>query len=417
MRMSAPAIFDETNAKSWQLASGFALILAVLAVSISPEFSLLNLGASLLAGVVSFLTYLNLTRRFPSGSLSIWVMICAGLWLSPMISIPYETKRIVFATAVIYVSLVFQGPLAVYFLVLLISFGLCLRDLVGGPQSFVLVDLLKSDSYLTLLAALAFGTSLIFARLSRTRSSDFLSGLKSAIAETEKTRERLVLMQDGVQVARERILGSTLTSGESLIGELPNERELEATEETSVSFDLLITELRQAFSEYQLKGRAEGRISGPIRFVFFAPVAGYDEKAVISVDVASVRTGIEACLTLALESLPEIGARKREGVIRLSIRYGLRVIEVAVEDNGRGLTSRNLQAETDLGALKELVVGWGGKFDRLARLGVGSRTSLELRILRERTRSFGLKDSRTSRLMVPRVLSSAGLQSEDVPRA
>jgi hypothetical protein len=149
-----------------------------------------------------------------------------------------------------------------------------------------------------------------------------------------------------------------------------------------------MTGLRKAFTDFQNRGRLDGRIAGAVRFVFFAPASGYDEKAVIAVDIQMLILGLDAILSLALESLPEIGARRREGVVRLSVRYGLRVIEIAVEDNGRGLASRNVSAENSLTTLREEVQAWGGKLDRIARLGVGSRTSLELRIVREKARAY-----------------------------
>ena len=105
-------------------------------------------------------------------------------------------------------------------------------------------------------------------------------------------------------------------------------------------------------------------------------------------DLLAVLRGIDACLDLALEFLPEIGARRREGVIRLSIRYGLRVIEIAAEGNGRGLAARNPELETRMNSLRESTLGCGGRFDRIARPGVGGRTSLELRIARERSRLY-----------------------------
>ena len=64
------------------------------------------------------------------------------------------------------------------------------------------------------------------------------------------------------------------------------------------------------------------------------------------------------------------------------------MLEIVVEDNGRGLATRNPVVEDGFNRLKELTLSWGGKFDRLARLGVGSRTSLELRIVRERNRVY-----------------------------
>lgn len=152
----------------------------------------------------------------------------------------------------------------------------------------------------------------------------------------------------------------------------------------SLSFENLIAEVRHIFSEFQIQGRALGKIAGPIRFVFFPPVAGFDEKSEIAVDIEQLRAGLWNCLQLAYESLPETGALRREGVIRLSMRHGLRVIEIAVEDNGRGIQTRSLDDQYGLQVLKREIEARGGRFERVARLGVGSRTSLEFRILTEK---------------------------------
>ncbi len=384
MTLSSPALFDEKNPNSWRLAAVFALLGALLGLQVSPEFSLINVGISLCAGIMS----LMLSFKLPRGLLTVWVIGLFGLWLSPMANLSPENLRLVFGVAIIFVSLVFQGELAIFFVGLMLSFGLILPTLSSDLKNRAVKTLLLDDSFQFLQLAVALGISLLFIRMSRARTKSLHSTLQSASLELEKTRARLGATNETVQQTRENFLGRAPTQGEVSLADTISDSPLENLNTYAASFDDVISKLRKSFADFQTRGRLEGSISGPVRFVFFAPAAGYDEKSVISVDVDGLVEGVDACLRLALESLPEIGARKREGVVRLSIRYGLRVIEISVEDNGRGMIARNPEAELKLNALKELTYAWGGTFDRLARLGVGSRTSLELRIVRERNRTY-----------------------------
>lgn len=382
MTLKTARFLNEGEVTSWRLASGAALVCAVMALWISPEFSLINLGISLTAGVLSLL----ISVKMPRGLLAGWIVLLTGLWLSPIANLSSDAQRLVFAASVLVFSAVYQGYLTLYFATLLFGIGFCANELGRDLGGFA--HWLQSDSVLALHGGLIFGVSLFFARVAHTRAENFYHGLRQTSSDIEKTRARMAAMQESLLGVRERMLGQTLSEGESLLGNAGTSDLRDSQSPMTAAFGEIVATLRNTFADFQVRGRAEGRIVGPVRFVFFAPAAGYDEKSIIAVDLKELARGVDACLSLALESLPEIGARKREGVIRMSLRYGLRVVEVAVEDNGRGLASRNLQAEDDLGILKELVSGWGGKFDRLARLGVGSRTSLELRIVHERAKAY-----------------------------
>lgn len=387
MNFNSPRLFDETKPAAWRFGSILALVLSVFALRVSPEFSLINLALSLSAGVLSLLVSL----RLPRGIFAAWIVVVGMVWLSPFASASPEMKRLMFSIMFILFSLGFQGAVAIYLTVLTLALGFALPSLSSDFASRSMSDILTNDSFQFLQVAIAIGVSILFVRISHTRTARIESTMRTASEDLEKARAQLATARDSVQITREKLLGPTssdLAPGAEFRMIEPDEALVISPSQYASAFEDLISTLRKSFSEFQTKGRAEGRISGPIRFVFFAPVGGYDEKSVIAVDLAALVSGLDACLNLALESLPEIGARKREGVVRLSIRYGLRVIEIVVEDNGRGLATRNAIVEDGFKLLKELTLSWGGKFDRLARLGVGSRTSLELRIVRERTRVY-----------------------------
>lgn len=391
----------ETNPTTWRLAAAGALLLAVVALWISPEFSLVCLGLSLIAGLISLVIVSNLVAAHgvPRGILAGWTVILAGFWLSPMAHLEPVAQRLIFSGVFLFVSLVYQGRLFVYFAGSTLTFGLALHGLGLDLTVGDFVGFFFPPSVVTLFFAMGIGPSLLFARVAHTRAQRFEQRLRTASDEMERMRLRVGTAQEGVHLTREYLLGRSDAEAEmrneAIDGVAADGGALDRAglELHTASFDDTIAALRKAFADFQTRGRADGRIAGPIRFVFFAPAAGYDEKSIIAVDLERLLEGVETCLMLALDSLPEIGMRRREGVIRLSIRYGLRVIEVAVEDNGRGLSSfkpqmeGKPQAEEQLGRFKEAVAKWGGRLDRLVRLGVGSRTSLELRIVRERPRA------------------------------
>ncbi len=413
MVLNSPSIFTETKADSWRFAAAVSLLLAVLGLWISPQFSVLNLAGSMAAGLLSFLAPLRAAGRPLRGVLAAWVVVIAALWLSSLGVESVDSKRAAFAVAAVYFSLAYQGSLFVCVSIFLVAFGFCLPDLAGpgdfnGGRGFF-----NSDSFVLLLASIVVSFVLVLSRFAHSRAEAVLRGLRETNTSAEATKLRLASMHENLYFIRESLLGRSISHGEAIdelrTGEMVSDRAVSEVSVKSLGVPLVdvIRELRNTFADYQTKGRAEGRIAGPVRFVFFPPVAGFDERSVIAVDLGHLRKGVEACLGLAHDSLPEVGALKREGVIRLSIRCGLSALEVCVEDNGRGLAARHVHNDFDLVQLKASVEERGGKFDRVARLGVGSRSSFELRILRERVRAY--------RPTLGREFTTGETQAEGVP--
>lgn len=79
-----------------------------------------------------------------------------------------------------------------------------------------------------------------------------------------------------------------------------------------------------------------------------------------------------------------------EGVIRLSMRPGLRSISISIEDNGRGLNEllvhklestgvvKHSPGELSLYEIRRNVEACGWRMEMLARLGVGARVTIEI---------------------------------------
>jgi len=400
MGLSVLKPFDETRPGAWLLAGVSCLIAALWAFQRSTEFSLFLVGFALLAAGIStgIATYIPSTSRtvygphesarpnwLPVGALGIWLAAGVLMGLNPDLSFNPQERRILIAAGVLVFSFSFQGRLLFFAPLPIAGLFVGLRELDLSP-----ISVLSSSSALCFIFSFPVASIVMMIRSSRADSHGVEASLKSMILSSQALHSRVQAETESLVNLRESLLGTvasmpsqeTKTLGSQLAAMNPAISLLK--KQPSLNFESLIAEVRQIFSEFQIQGRALGKIAGPIRFVFFPPVAGFDEASEIAVDIDQLRAGLWNCLQLAYESLPETGALRREGVIRLSMRHGYRVIEIAVEDNGRGLQTKSLDAQHGLQQLKSEVESRGGRFNRVARLGVGSRTSMELRILSEK---------------------------------
>lgn len=387
MRLSIWKSFDETRPGAWLLAGLVALFMALIGFQRSTEYSLVMLGFSLVAAGLSagISGGGHRPKWLPVGSLSVWLGALVLVTLNPKLGFNFEERRVLIAVSVVAFSLVFQGRWMFFAQLPIAGLYLGLRELDLGPS-----QVLSNSSALSFIFSFPVAALIMMVRSSRADSNRVVSRLKSLAEVSQNLHGRVQSEAEALLSLRETLLGTVASVGSSMgagvlgSSDLAPGEGLKSVVQPSLSFENLIAEVRHIFSEFQIQGRALGKIAGPIRFVFFPPVAGFDEKSEIAVDIEQLRAGLWNCLQLAYESLPETGALRREGVIRLSMRHGFRVIEIAVEDNGRGIQTRSLDDQYGLQKLKREVEARGGRFDRVARLGVGSRTSLEFRILTEK---------------------------------
>lgn len=390
MGLSVFKTFDETRPGAWLLAGSGGLLAALLGFHRTTEYSLFMAGFSLLAVGVSAgmssrkvdgFPFVERPKWLPVGSLGVWIGAIVLTTLNPNMEFDLNERRLFIAAGVLLFSLVYQGRLTFFAPLPIAGLIVGLQEMDLSPR-----QVLSNSTALGFMFSFPLATLIMMIRSSRADSDGAVIRLKSLVDVSEDLHQRVQVQTEALVNLRENLLG-TVASIPSKVESARGSASvsiLTSQPTPSISFENLIAEVRHIFSEYQIQGRALGKISGPIRFVFFPPIAGFDNQSEIAVDIANLRAGLWNCLELAYESLPEIGALRREGVIRLSIRHGFRVIEIAIEDNGRGIQTRNLDAQHGLLNLRREIESRGGRFDRIARLGVGSRTSLELRILSEK---------------------------------
>ncbi len=414
--LSTFSVFDERRALAWRFAAALVLLIAMLTVGRAPYNALFLMGMAITAGLISILleTHLGVRdgkSRVPASALALWWAIASivslhtgfpsvigqasfsstsAFGLPPSMLAVKENLWLLLSLAGIGFSLGFNGSRALLGAMSFVFLAAGLASYHGVARG----DLLDAKSIL-LLMSYAAATSVLMFRFSRAMTNRLQSSLGGLVLRTSDAKTRLNKQTDELSLIREGLLGSSDLQGEQagpgLVEWVKNRNmgleTLQILERPKMTFEELVHDARTAFQEFQIEGRKQGEVLGPVRFVFFPPAAGYDEKADVSVDREALREGLRACLRLAYESLPESAGHRREGVVRLSIRRGLRVVEIAVEDNGRGLSNQNLEVESRLRRLRESVEMQGGRFDRIARLGVGGRTSMELKILRQLPRS------------------------------
>lgn len=132
--------------------------------------------------------------------------------------------------------------------------------------------------------------------------------------------------------------------------------------------------------------RSELPLNSPVQLSWSRSV-DRDLPVAVQINAEDFTMVVSSLIDQAVESLGG-----GEGVVRVGLHPGLRQTQVTVEDNGRGMTEEllmRLQArglgKFPLAAgrltfkqIRALISFWGGRVDRQARLGVGSRVTVEI---------------------------------------
>ncbi|MCM2280653.1 MAG: ATP-binding protein [Bdellovibrionaceae bacterium] len=138
-------------------------------------------------------------------------------------------------------------------------------------------------------------------------------------------------------------------------------------------------------SSGSLPGSSPGSSSGVT--LTWGRTAGRDLPVAVEINAEDFTTVIESALDHAIESLGS-----GQGVVRIGIHPSLRQLQVTIEDNGRGISEELLMRVQARGLscgmsaangltfkqMRALIMFWGGRVERQARLGVGSRVTIEI---------------------------------------
>ena len=381
--LATPLLADERRGRAWW-SSAFAAVMASagLTLLLDPQTlwrPVMSLSLALVAaGYAIFIG--ERKRSVPiNGLLGMWWFLFAVplVYSGPLDGVGAKIEHlsgINAAVAALIFSFTFQGPRTLFFVAQSVLITLAFGAAVGDPRDFWLK---------TSAALFVASFAVYFLRVSRTREALTLDRLEASRDRALALRGKISDLVDSSEAARERLLGP-LTRGLSFYSVKSSQESLGfggRSQGPVLTIETLVSEARRSLLQFQ-KDWVIKASAGPVRFVFFPPVTGTDMSALVAGDVTTLVAGIGTCLNLALESLPEAGPRRerREGVVRLSIRVGLRVVEIAVEDNGRGTLGVVGATELveKLTGLRRFAESHGGKLERFARLGVGARTVIEL---------------------------------------
>lgn len=396
--------FDETNPRAWTVAAAISLLLSVAAVFRSAELLAANLALSFVAAAaVGWLALRGRLRGQQSlwqATLASWWLSFGALWISPLAHLVPELARLVASAAVMAFALSVAAPVRWLQLALLLLSTACAVAI--GPLHN---ERLSAPSLLAMVFGFTAAAVILSLRQTRSRRESLETALHAKSEILAGTLTAVTLLTDRVLAAREQLLGLSSGKSEDTRSRRPGDPLPElgswTPAETAVLQDTLQA-VRNVFAGFQQSGRASGRIVGPVRFVFFPPAAGFSTDALVVVGIGALTQGLETVLQQSFVSLPEIAGRRREGVIRLAIRFGLRTMEISVEDNGRGLPAVE---SAEISSLRESIQRSGGKLERISKLGVGSRTVIELPIVKAIPLPLSARPTR-SRLEVARPVES-----------
>ncbi len=380
------SLADERRGRAWW-SSAFAAVMgsAGLTLLLDPQTlwrPVMSLSLALLAA--GYAIFIGERKQLVpiKGLLGLWwlafslPLVYSGPLDGAQASIEHLNGMSAAAVALIF-SFTFQGTRTLFFVAQIVLIAFAFGAAVGDPRDFWLK---------TSAALFVASFAVYFLRVSRTRETLTLDRLEASRDRALALRGKISDLVDSSEAARERLLGP-LTRGLNFYSVKSSSEKLGLEERSQgpvLTIDMLVSEARRSLLQFQ-KNWATKASAGPVRFVFFPPVTGTEMSTLVAGDVITLVAGIGTCLNLALESLPEAGPRRerREGVVRLSIRVGLRVVEIAVEDNGRGTLGVVGATELveKLTGLRRFAESHGGKLERFARLGVGARTVIELPLL------------------------------------
>ncbi len=228
------------------------------------------------------------------------------------------------------------------------------------------------------MAAFAIGSVLMVLRELRARSIANITQVAVLRLRGENTLGALRAMEADLKNLRSILSGeatevSPLTTTDfNLAASAPVTTASEPSEACSV--DEIDAAARRLLDE------ARAAIGGrPVKLSLTAPV-GVGLPIAVRGSVVTITAWLKSAILTSIESLGGFP----DGAVRVSIRPSLSMLQILVEDNGRGFGESVLakmgQApdRVSLADVRAAVEKLGGRFEIQARLGVGSRLSIEL---------------------------------------
>lgn len=226
------------------------------------------------------------------------------------------------------------------------------------------------------LSAFGIGCVLIALRELRARSVANLTQVAVLRLRGENTINALRAMEADLKNLRAVLSGEATEVAALKTTEFNAAPSVAATAEASEtsSVDEIDAAARRLLDE------ARAAVAGrPVKLSLTAPV-GVGLPIAVRGSVATITAWMKSAILTSIESLGGFP----DGAVRVSIRPGLSALQILVEDNGRGFGEAILAKmgqspdRVSLTDVRAAVERLGGRFEIQARLGVGSRLSIEL---------------------------------------
>jgi hypothetical protein len=394
-RLPAPAFALRLPEACFYFVTGATLIAWALSLvaDLAPKLSsgqnlqtvlLRNAGTSTLIlalttlSVIGFLGTINTlrARSFPSPTASILLItICALRALqiltegSVTVADANMLGGIFFAATLLYFSTPRLWWLVLMPLATIAAFSplVWLEFLKGAPNAILLSSLIVPGF------AFVSGSLLIVIRELRFRSNANVSKVWALRTRGESTMASLRAMESDLKSLRAILSGDRMDLGPLETTEF-NVAPAQVEPSETCSFLEVDTAARRLLDE--ARSAVEGR---PVKLSLTVP-SGAGLPVAMRGSAPVVTAWMKTAILNSIESLGGFP----DGMVRVSIRPSLTSLVISIEDNGRGFGESLLtkMGQTDerlsLAEIRAGVERLSGRFDIQARLGVGSRLSIEL---------------------------------------
>lgn len=343
-------------------------------------------GGGTLAAALAVLALISLSgsiaalrgRAFASPTASVLLVALAALRAIQLFSIGSLTvvdADVLGGIALASAWLYFGTPRLWWLLLMPLSIAASVAPLVWLEYFRGASDAVLRASLVMPSIAFAGGSLLIVARDLRSLSRANIARVRALGSRSSTTMQSLRAMESDLKRLREILSGelvelapvTTTDFNAAPIAPPPTASE-------TVSFDEIDASARRLLEE--ARAAVEGR---PVRLSLTAPT-GTGLPVAIRGSMSEVTAWLKSAILNSIEALGGFP----DGMVRVELKPGLNTLTISVEDNGRGfgesLLSKMGQASDrmTLADVRAAVERTGGRFDIQARLGVGSRLSMEL---------------------------------------
>ena len=240
------------------------------------------------------------------------------------------------------------------------------------------------DALILPASAFVLGSIVIVSRELRARAVKNSLDLRALKLRGHATQKELHSMELDLKTLNALLSRPLSASTQSQLSTLDSADVFETTEFNSPLQDQKASEIC-SFEDIDLATRhlldeARARVQGrPVRLTLTAP-SGSNLPIAIRAHLPTLSHWIGSSIQTSIDALGGFP----NGAVRVTLRTGLSMVAISIEDNGRGMgevaqaKQARIEGRLTMSEIRTDVERLGGRFDVQARLGVGARVTIEL---------------------------------------